>query len=260
MAAPLTATPPTARATRSQLVRPVDATAPPAAIRSRMEPQINVSASTMSEVFQLARRAANAVSELADTELQLQQLGLLHAKKAIPRTQVRVAELKHAKLKREVELNQLQIDALTTSLEGQLKLAEKTLAHAKSKLQLVDSAFLQGMESNQNMLQARFDVEKAEAAQAVAAANIQQLKTAMKLIQRLDDVRDADEESGKPSADDDAADRRESRRDETTDDRADDLRADEDARADRDSRPQLDDDSVSDAAPDPTAFDNPFAL
>jgi hypothetical protein len=170
-------------------------------VRPSARPQISVSASAIGEVFQLARNSANAMAELSEIQVEHDQFSRLRDSGVIPINELRKAELKLARLKREVKLNQLQLEALRESLERELKLAESTLEHAEAKLKLVELGFNKGLQTSQHRLQAQMESEKARAAYEVSQASVRQLKKAMELVEKSDESDDSSERSGESTDD-----------------------------------------------------------
>lgn len=188
--------PPGISDTRARSFQRVEIKTNPSSSQSRRSD----AASTLGEVFQLARNSANTIAELAENESRQDQLAKLKEKGLLPVSEFRKAELQIERLKREVELNKLQLEALAASFERELKVAETALSHAKSRLKSVESAFVKGIETNQTRDQAKFDTEKAIAGYEAAKANLEQLMKAMQLVK--DPRRDDDDRR-----DDDARDR-----------------------------------------------------
>jgi hypothetical protein len=160
-------------------------------VRPSLQPQISVSASAFGEVFQLARNSANAMAELSETQVEHDQFTRLRESGVIPIAELRKAELKLERLKREVALNRLQLEALQESLQRELKLAASTLEHAQAKLELVGLGFRKGIETSQHRLQAQLESDKARTAYEVSEASIRQLKKAMELVEKPGEKNDS---------------------------------------------------------------------
>jgi outer membrane protein TolC len=140
------------------------------------------------------------MAELSETQVEHDQFTRLRESGVIPIAELRKAELKLERLKREVALNRLQLEALQESLQRELKLAESTLEHAQAKLKLVELGFEKGIETSQHRLQAQLESDKARTAHEVSEASIRQLKKAMELVEKSNESDDY-ELSGEPTDD-----------------------------------------------------------
>jgi hypothetical protein len=149
--------------------------------------RVGVPNSALGEVFQLARNSANAKAELAEAEIAYKQSKELRSKGAIPFFEFQKAELKFEKCKREVKLIDMQLEALSAAMDRGHDLAKSTLARASSNLAAITAGTERGINSEQDLVNAKYEVEKAEKALRDAVENISTLKKTIATVKGFGD-------------------------------------------------------------------------
>lgn len=157
----------------------------PAAAPARR--QVGVPRSALGEVFYLARNAADANAELAAAEIEYQQFKKLREKRAISDLEFQRAELKLEKSKRDVKLVQMQMKALSESMERARELAKSMLERASVKLSMTEAGYRNGIHTDQELADARFAVKEAKIAMIDADEIVEKLKETMATVQGFDD-------------------------------------------------------------------------
>lgn len=149
--------------------------------------------SKLGEIFSLARNSAAAHAELAASQAEYEAMRKLHDAAALPTSQVNAAKRRLEASRRDVKLIEMQIDALSESMERIVKVAEASLARAKSKQKTANENFKRGLTSHKDLVDANYELEKAELELADAAANVRRLGESVAEVAKID--RESEEEN-----------------------------------------------------------------
>ena len=163
--------------------------------------QVGAPRSALGEVFYLARSAADAYAELAAAEMEYQQFKLLRDKGAVPKLEFQKAELQLDKSKREVKLIDMQMKALTESMERARELAGSTLEQASTKLTAIEAGYRNGINTDQELTDAKFAVKQAKIALVDADEIVEKLKETMATVQGFDKASNSDQPAEDSSTD-----------------------------------------------------------
>ncbi len=168
---------PRGQATLEREESPAEDASPPS-----FSSRANVSTSTIGKLFDLARRTANANAEFAAAELEVSEARKLHDKGAMPVSEIRERELKLERLRREVQLNEVEFDALGESLNRELEFAKASHDRAVETMKMTRTRVQQGIASTDQLLNAEFEITKAKKSLDEAEAGVRQLTVAQELI------------------------------------------------------------------------------
>lgn len=175
----------------------------PGTVPSTAQVRVGVPRTAISEIFHLARSSATANAELAAAETEYESMMDLRTAGAVPIHEFNLSKLKLEKCKREVKLIDMQLEAFSEAMERVKALAELTLQRESSKLNAVTAVNRKGIYSEEEVTDAKYEVEKAQTALADATENIKRLQETMKMVQDFDngetEASGAEEAVGKTS-------------------------------------------------------------
>jgi hypothetical protein len=142
------------------------------------------SAALIGKLFTLARNSADANAELPAAKAELERVQKLRTKGggAITPAELQNAELKVKRLQREVDFNTMEFDALAEAFRRDRELAAAALDRAREKLETVAVQVQQGLSPTEKLMDAQYQLTKAEKEFRDADANLQQLERARKVV------------------------------------------------------------------------------
>jgi hypothetical protein len=165
----------------------------PPSVLGAVPSRVEVSTSVISKMFQLARSSASAKIQLANAREAMEKYKALRAKGMIPSSEVRAAEAKVMQLQHEVDLNKVEFEAIAEALHRDLGFAREMQQDAMQTQRRMQQGSRDGEVSRDRMAEAIREVMKATKVVADAEANVEQLETAMELVERLSAQRGNDD-------------------------------------------------------------------
>ena len=157
-------------------------------------PRPGDSSSTISRIFELARKTGAARSALESSELELEQSEDARRRGLLSNTGFQQMRARHDQLQREVQLNQLELEALTDSMLRSQQFAEEQFKSLQEALDGVKNQFATGLAPNSEVLRAQQELNQARKELEQAEANLKQLKQASAIL--IPDAPETESETG----------------------------------------------------------------
>ncbi len=150
-------------------------------------------------LFDLARSAAAAKTELDATEAELERLEKLGERDAVAASVVAQAALKIRQLKKQLRLDELELESLAQQFQRELDLAVVSLERLTEARELAKTRFASGRIQQNELMEVELKLEKARKTREDAAAQLHQLTQARSLIESPE-VEQADPAAPNPTA------------------------------------------------------------